>query len=107
MISAQLFSLFINKALRPEPDITGAVDHRTRVTRAPHGWRQDVGVGRMRDANYLHAQAELCEIARQISDQATAEDLRAEAARIKLKLLPSKRRNNRSHKADRDVLWLI
>jgi hypothetical protein len=36
----------------------------------------------MRDANYLHAQAELClEIARQISDQATAEDLRAEASR--------------------------
>ena len=36
----------------------------------------------MRDANYLRAQAELClEIARQISDHATAEDLRAEAAR--------------------------
>jgi hypothetical protein len=36
----------------------------------------------MRDANYLRAQAELClETARQISDHATAEDLRAEAAR--------------------------
>jgi hypothetical protein len=37
----------------------------------------------MRDANYLRAQADLClEIARQISDHATAEDLRAEAARF-------------------------
>ena len=36
----------------------------------------------MRDVNYLRAQAELCvEIARQIGDQATAENLRAEAAR--------------------------
>jgi len=36
----------------------------------------------MRDSNYLRAQAEFClEIARQISDQATVESLRAEAAR--------------------------
>jgi hypothetical protein len=36
----------------------------------------------MRHANYLRSQAELClEIARQISDHVTAEDLRAEAAR--------------------------
>jgi len=36
----------------------------------------------MRDATYLRAQAELClEMARQISDQATSDNLRAEAAR--------------------------
>jgi hypothetical protein len=36
----------------------------------------------MRDAQYLRAQAELClEVARQISDLKTAENLRAEAAR--------------------------
>jgi hypothetical protein len=36
----------------------------------------------MRDARYLRAQAELClEMARQMSDQAVAENLRAEAAR--------------------------
>jgi hypothetical protein len=36
----------------------------------------------MRDARYLRAQAELClEIARQMSDQTTSENLRAEAAR--------------------------
>ena len=36
----------------------------------------------MRDARYLRAQAELClEMARQMSDQAASENLRAEAAR--------------------------
>ena len=36
----------------------------------------------MRDAKYLRAQAELClEMARQMSSDATAESLRAEAAR--------------------------
>ena len=36
----------------------------------------------MRDARYLRAQAELClEMARQVSDRATAVNLRAEAAR--------------------------
>lgn len=36
----------------------------------------------MRDAQYLRAQAELClEVARQISDLKTAENLKAEAAR--------------------------
>ena len=36
----------------------------------------------MRDARYLRAQAELClEMARQMSNDATAERLRAEAAR--------------------------
>ena len=36
----------------------------------------------MRDARYLRAQAELClEMARQISDAATSDNLRAEAAR--------------------------
>jgi hypothetical protein len=36
----------------------------------------------MRDARYLRAQAELClEMARQVSDRAAAESLRAEAAR--------------------------
>jgi hypothetical protein len=36
----------------------------------------------MRDARYLRAQAELClEMARQVSDRATADNLRAEAAR--------------------------
>jgi len=36
----------------------------------------------MRDARYLRAQAELClEMAQQVSDQATSENLRAEAAR--------------------------
>jgi hypothetical protein len=36
----------------------------------------------MRDARYLRGQAELClEMARQVSDAATAENLRAEAAR--------------------------
>jgi hypothetical protein len=36
----------------------------------------------MRDARYLRDQAELClEIARQVSDAPTAENLRAEAAR--------------------------
>jgi hypothetical protein len=36
----------------------------------------------MRDAQYLRAQAELClELARQISDQRTVENLKAEAAR--------------------------
>jgi len=36
----------------------------------------------MRDARYLRAQAELClETARQMSDQTTADSLRAEAAR--------------------------
>jgi hypothetical protein len=40
------------------------------------------GSMRMRDARYLRAQAELCiEIARQMSDRKTAENLRAEAAR--------------------------
>jgi hypothetical protein len=35
----------------------------------------------MRDARYLRAQAELClEMAHQMSDQATSENLRAEAA---------------------------
>jgi hypothetical protein len=37
---------------------------------------------RMRDAKYLRAQAELClEMACQMSDQTTADNLRAEAAR--------------------------
>jgi len=36
----------------------------------------------MRDAKYLRAQAELClRIARQMSDETTADNLRAEAAR--------------------------
>jgi hypothetical protein len=36
----------------------------------------------MRDARYLRAQAELClEMARQMSDQRTRDNLRAEAAR--------------------------
>ena len=36
----------------------------------------------MRDARYLRAQAELClEMARQVSDRASSEKLRAEAAR--------------------------
>jgi hypothetical protein len=36
----------------------------------------------MRDARYLRAQAELClEMARQVSDRATSDNLRAEAAR--------------------------
>jgi hypothetical protein len=36
----------------------------------------------MRDARYLRAQAELClEMARQMSDQTTADNLRTEAAR--------------------------
>lgn len=36
----------------------------------------------MRDARYLRAQAELClEMARQLSDETTADNLRAEAAR--------------------------
>jgi hypothetical protein len=36
----------------------------------------------MRDARYLRAQAELClEMARQVSDRAIADNLRAEAAR--------------------------
>jgi hypothetical protein len=36
----------------------------------------------MRDARYLRAQAELClEMARQMSDQRTCDNLRAEAAR--------------------------
>lgn len=36
----------------------------------------------MRDVPYLRAQAELClELARNLSDRAAAEDLRAEAAR--------------------------
>jgi len=36
----------------------------------------------MRDARYLRAQAELClEMARQVSDPATSDNLRAEAAR--------------------------
>jgi hypothetical protein len=36
----------------------------------------------MRDAKYLRAQAELClEMARQVSDETTAGNLRAEAAR--------------------------
>ena len=36
----------------------------------------------MRDARYLRAQSELClEMARQISDAATSDNLRAEAAR--------------------------
>ena len=36
----------------------------------------------MRDARYLRAQAELClRIARQMSDETTADNLRAEAAR--------------------------
>ena len=36
----------------------------------------------MRDAKYLRAQAELClEMARQMSDQTSADNLRAEAAR--------------------------
>jgi hypothetical protein len=36
----------------------------------------------MRDARYLRAQAELClEMARQVSDQTTSDNLRAEAAR--------------------------
>ena len=36
----------------------------------------------MRDARYLRAQAEFClEMARQMSDQTTSENLRAEAAR--------------------------
>jgi hypothetical protein len=36
----------------------------------------------MRDARYLRAQVELClEMARQVSDRATADNLRAEAAR--------------------------
>jgi hypothetical protein len=36
----------------------------------------------MRDARYLRAQAELClEMARQMSDQTSADNLRAEAAR--------------------------
>ena len=35
----------------------------------------------MRDARYLHDQAELClEMARQINDRTASEDLRAEAA---------------------------
>jgi hypothetical protein len=40
------------------------------------------GVRIMRDARYLRAQAELClKIARQMSDETTADNLRAEAAR--------------------------
>ena len=40
------------------------------------------GVRIMRDARYLRAQAELClRIARQMSDETTADNLRAEAAR--------------------------
>ena len=40
------------------------------------------GVRIMRDARYLRAQAELClEMARQLSDETTADNLRAEAAR--------------------------
>lgn len=36
----------------------------------------------MRDAKYLRSQAELClEMARQLSDETTADNLRAEAAR--------------------------
>ena len=36
----------------------------------------------MRDARYLRAQAELClEMARQVGDRATSDNLRAEAAR--------------------------
>ena len=36
----------------------------------------------MRDARYLRAQPELClEMARQVSDQTTSDNLRAEAAR--------------------------
>jgi hypothetical protein len=36
----------------------------------------------MRDARYLRAQAELClEMARQVSDRATSDNLRVEAAR--------------------------
>ena len=36
----------------------------------------------MRDARYLRAQAELClEMAKQVSDRAASENLRAEAAR--------------------------
>jgi hypothetical protein len=46
--------------------------------RAPYWLAAGRRSSRMRDANYLRAQAELClEIARQISDHATAEDLRA------------------------------
>ena len=38
----------------------------------------------MRDANYLRVQAELClEIAREMSDQAAADNLREEAARYR------------------------
>ena len=36
----------------------------------------------MRDARYLRAQAELCGMALQVSDQAASDDLRAEAARF-------------------------
>jgi hypothetical protein len=77
-----LFRFSLNKALRPEPDITTGVHRKTRVTRAPYWLAAGRRSSRMRDANYLHAQAELClEIARQVSDQAAAENLRAEAAR--------------------------
>jgi predicted NAD/FAD-dependent oxidoreductase len=40
------------------------------------------GAERMRDAQYLRTQAELClELARQMSDRHTVENLKAEAAR--------------------------
>jgi hypothetical protein len=53
----------------------------------------------MRDAQYLRAQAELClELARQISDQRTVENLKAERLVITLKPQKLKPRLNSSAK---------
>jgi hypothetical protein len=51
----------------------------------------------MRDAQYLRAQAELClELARQISDQKTAANLQAEAARYRAEAAEIEPRNSTS-----------
>jgi hypothetical protein len=56
--------------------------HELQLTRRANEQRQDEWNTQMRDARYLRAEAELClEMARQMSDQTTSDNLRAEAAR--------------------------
>src|SRR5262245_57280860 len=88
-LSTGLFSEVDSKSIvqtttpRPSKDSkTSTVPLDAGDPAPPIGLAAGCRSSRMRDANYLRVQAELClEIARQISDQATAENLRAEATR--------------------------
>ena len=56
----------------------------------------------MRDAQYLRAQAEFClEVATQISDQKTVENLQAEAARYRAEAAAIEATRQRDRRADR------